>query len=273
PFAALEQAGEPGGVQSEQSTEAVIVIGANAGRNFTGERATPGANVFEAVVKHVGALQSSGKRPLIALWSEGSRERMSHVLTEHGLHNLAPVASWPAALSLPRPQIGLAVLGLESGFETADVALITEQDILGERLIRARRPSKRAENFIAEVTSLAAGDLVVHVDHGIGRFSGSRAIEAAGAPPQWLETHYAGGEKLFLPVETIELPSRYGSDQAGAELDRLGGTAWQARKARMKNRIREIAGELIKVAAERQLREAPRLALAAGLYDEFCAGF
>jgi transcription-repair coupling factor (superfamily II helicase) len=251
----------------------VIAIGAHAGHNFTAERATPGANVFEAVVKHVGALQSSGKRPLIALWSEGSRERMGHVLAEHGLHNLAPVASWPAALSLPRPQIGLAVLGLESGFETADVALITEQDILGERLIRARRPSKRAENFIAEVTSLAAGDLVVHVDHGIGRFAGLRAIEAAGAPHDCLEIHYAGGDKLFLPVENIELLSRYGSDQAGAELDRLGGSAWQSRKARMKNRIREIAGELIKVAAERQLHEAPRLALAAGLYDEFCAGF
>jgi transcription-repair coupling factor (superfamily II helicase) len=194
-------------------------------------------------------------------------------LTEHGLHNLAPVASWPAALALPRPQIGLAVLGLESGFETADVALITEQDILGERLIRARRASKRAENFIAEVTSLAAGDLVVHVDHGIGRFSGLRAIEAAGAPHDCLEIHYAAGDKLFLPVENIELLSRYGSEGAGAELDRLGGSAWQARKARMKNRIRQIAGELIKVAAERQLREAPQLAVAAGLYDEFCAGF
>jgi transcription-repair coupling factor (superfamily II helicase) len=259
-----------GGASSDTN---VIAIGAHAGHNFTAERATPGANVFEAVVKHVGALQSSGKRPLIALWSEGSRERMGHVLAEHGLHNLAPVASWPAALSLPRPQIGLAVLGLESGFETADVALITEQDILGERLIRARRPSKRAENFIAEVTSLAAGDLVVHVDHGIGRFAGLRAIEAAGAPHDCLEIHYAGGDKLFLPVENIELLSRYGSDQAGAELDRLGGSAWQSRKARMKNRIREIAGELIKVAAERQLHEAPRLALAAGLYDEFCAGF
>src|SRR5262249_8200772 len=155
----------------------------------------------------------------------------------------------------------------------ADVALITEQDILGERLIRARRPSKRAENFIAEATSLSAGDLVVHVDHGIGRFAGLRAIEAAGAPHDCLEIHYAGGDKLFLPVENIELLSRYGSDQAGAELDRLGGSAWQARKARMKNRIREIAGELIKVAAERQLREAPRLAVGAGLYDEFCAGF
>jgi transcription-repair coupling factor (superfamily II helicase) len=271
PFAAPEQ--EPGGAQSLQSGDNVIAIDAHAGRNFAGERATPGANVFEAVVKHVSALQSAGKRPVIALWSEGSRERMGHVLTEHGLRNLAPVGSWPTALALPRPQVGLAVLGLESGFETADVALITEQDILGERLIRARRPSKRAENFIAEVTSLAAGDLVVHVDHGIGRFAGLRAIEAAGAPHDCLEIHYAGGDKLFLPVENIELLSRYGSDQAGAELDRLGGTAWQARKARMKNRIREIAGELIKVAAERQLREAPRLALAAGLYDEFCAGF
>ena len=273
PFTAPESASAPSAVPADQATGNVIAIDAHAGRNFTAERSTPGANVFEAVVKHVGALQSAGKRPLIALWSEGSRERMGHVLTEHGLHNLAPVASWPAALALPRPQIGLAVLGLESGFETADVALITEQDILGERLIRARRPSKRAENFIAEVTSLAGGDLVVHVDHGIGRFAGLRAIEAADAPHDCLEIHYAGGDKLFLPVENIELLSRYGSDQAGAELDRLGGSAWQARKARMKNRIREIAGELIKVAAERQLREAPRLAVDAGLYDEFCAGF
>src|SRR6202034_3114684 len=81
------------------------------------------------------------------------------------------------------------------------------------------------------------------------------------------------GDKLFLPVENVELLSRYGSEAAGVELDRLGSTAWQARKSRMKNRIREIAGELIKVAAERQLREAPRLAVDTGLYDEFCAGF
>ncbi len=155
----------------------------------------------------------------------------------------------------------------------ADVALITEEDILGERLVRPRRASKRAENFIAEVTSLSAGDVVVHVDHGIGRFVGLRAIEAAGAPHDCLEIHYAGGDKLFLPVENIELLSRYGSEEAGVELDRLGSTAWQARKSRMKNRIREIAGELIKVAAERQLREAPLLTVEAGLYDEFASRF
>jgi transcription-repair coupling factor (superfamily II helicase) len=254
-------------------TADAIEVGAHAGRNFVAERSEPGSNVFEAVKKHVEALQASEKRVVIALWSEGSRERMGHVLAEHGLLHLAPVTSWPQALALSRPEIALAVLGIEAGFETDDIALISEQDILGERLVRPRRQSKRAENFIAEVTSLSAGDLVVHVDHGIGRFVGLRAIEAAGAPHDCLEIHYAGGDKLFLPVENIELLSRYGSEEATVELDRLGSTAWQARKARMKNRIREMAGELIKIAAERQLRQAPQLAVGAGLYDEFCAGF
>jgi transcription-repair coupling factor (superfamily II helicase) len=254
-------------------TADTIEIAARAGHNFSAERSEPNKNVFEAVTKHVHALQTAGKRALIALWSDGSRERMAHVLAEHGLVNLTPVASWQQALALPRHEVALAVLGIESGFETADVALISEQDILGERLVRARRQTKRAENFIAEVTSLAAGDLVVHVDHGIGRFHGLRAIEAAGAPHDCLEIHYAGGDKLFLPVENIELLSRFGSEGQNVELDRLGSGAWQARKSRMKNRIREIASALIKIAAERLLHEAPRLTVASGLYDEFCAGF
>src|SRR5204862_711387 len=135
------------------------------------------------------------------------------------------------------------------------------QDIRGGRLVRPRRAARRGENFIAEVTSLAAGDLVVHVDHGIGRFAGLRAIEAAGAPHDCLEIHYAGGDKLFLPVENVELLSRYGAEEAQVELDRLGGGAWQARKARMKRRIRHIADSLILIAAQRQLHEAPRLAV------------
>ncbi|HEX5506972.1 MAG TPA: transcription-repair coupling factor, partial [Pseudolabrys sp.] len=180
---------------------------------------------------------------------------------------------WPDALRLPKQSIALAVLGIESGFETQDFAIVSEQDILGDRLVRPRRASRRAENFIAEITSLSPGDLVVHVDHGIGRFSGLKAIEAAGAPHDCLEIHYAGGDKLFLPVENVDLLSRYGSEQTNVELDRLGGSNWQARKARMKSRIREIAAELIKVAAERQLHEAPQFTVAPGAYDEFCAGF
>ena len=198
---------------------------------------------------------------------------MGHVLADHKLHNLTPVGSWSQALGLPKPTVALAVLGIESGFETADAAFISEQDILGDRLVRPRRAARRAENFIAEATSLAPGDLVVHVDHGIGRFAGLQAIEAAGAPHDCLEIRYADDTKLFLPVENVDLLSRYGSEETNVELDRLGGGNWQARKARMKSCIREIAGELIKIAAERLLREASRLTVGPGAYDEFCAGF
>ncbi|HEX2216063.1 MAG TPA: transcription-repair coupling factor, partial [Xanthobacteraceae bacterium] len=256
-----------------EGSAATIDIGTRQGRSFAAERAEANANVFEALTKHVQAQQADGKRVVVALWSEGSRERMSHVLAEHGLSNLANVASWPDALARPKPEVALAVLGLESGFETDDIAIVSEQDILGDRLVRPRRSARRAQDFIAELTSLTEGDLVVHVEHGIGRFAGLKAIEAAGAPHDCAEIHYAGGDKLFLPVENIELLSRYGSEETAVQLDRLGGSGWQARKARMKSRIREMAAELIKVAAERQLREAPRLAVGPGLYDEFCAGF
>ncbi|MCC6776163.1 MAG: transcription-repair coupling factor, partial [Hyphomicrobiales bacterium] len=154
----------------------VIDIGIRQARNFAAERAEPGRNVFEAVTHYINAMQADRKRVIVALWSEGARDRMQHVLADHALANLSPVASWQDALALPRPQVPLAVLGIESGFETADVVVIGEQDILGDRLVRPRRAARRAENFIAEVTSLTAGDLVVHVDHGIGMFVGLKQI-------------------------------------------------------------------------------------------------
>jgi transcription-repair coupling factor (superfamily II helicase) len=256
-----------------QGSGIVIEAGTRAGRNFAPERNQQDGNVFEAVKQHVEVLQKAGKRVTVALWSDGARERMSHVLGDHRIHNLVNVADWRDAEARGRHEVALAVLGIEAGFETADAAIIGEQDILGDRLVRPRRAAKRAENFIAEVTSLSSGDLVVHVDHGIGRFVGLQTIQAAGATHDCLEIHYAGNDKLYLPVENIELLSRYGSEETAVDLDRLGGTAWQTRKARMKSRIREMAGELIKIAAERQLREAPRLTVEQGAYDEFCAGF
>src|SRR5690606_8159071 len=165
------------------------------------------------------------------------------------------------------------VLPLESGFETEKFVVIAEQDILGDRLVRRSKKRKRASDFIAEASSLSAGDIVVHADHGIGRFVGLRTIEAAGAPHDCLEIHYAGDDRLFLPVENIELLSCYGSEAAEATLDKLGGGAWQARKARLKKRLLDMAGQLIRIAAERQMRAAPVMVPQAGLYGEFAARF
>ena len=251
----------------------VVDAGGKPGRSFAPERADENVNVFEAAIAHIRDLQGQGKRVILAGWSDGSRERLSHVLAEHGLKGVEPVSSLTQGMALPRGKVALAVIGVEQGFEAGDLALIGEQDILGDRLVRARKKTRRPQDFIAEAGALMAGDLVVHVDHGIGRFVGLKTIEAVGAPHDCLELHYAGGDKLFLPVENIELLSRYGSEDTEAQLDRLGGVGWQTRKARMKNRIREMAHGLIAIAAARAVRTAPKFVAQQGLYDEFSARF
>jgi transcription-repair coupling factor (superfamily II helicase) len=165
------------------------------------------------------------------------------------------------------------VLSLESGFETGNLVVIGEQDILGDRMVRRSKRRKRGADFIAEVAGLDEGSIVVHAEHGIGRFIGLRTIEAAGAPHACLELVYADEAKLFLPVENIELLSRYGSEGSDAVLDKLGGVAWQARKAKLKKRLLDMAGGLIRIAAERLTRHAPVLTTPEGLYDEFAARF
>ena len=251
----------------------VVDCGSKPGRSFAAERADENANVFNAAVEHVQALQAAQKRVILAGWSDGSRERLAHVLADHGLTNPAPVSSLAQAIALPQTSVALAVIGIEAGFETDDLAVIGEQDILGDRLLRSRKKARRAHDFLSEVGALTAGDIVVHVDHGIGRFVGLQAIEAGGAPHDCLELHYAEGAKLFLPVENLELLSRYGSEDTEVQLDRLGGGGWQKRKARMRKRILEMAAGLIKIAAARQTKAAAKLAPPEGLYAEFCAGF
>lgn len=265
----------------DTSPLAVLDAGARQGRIFAAERAAAeGAdkdegnqNVFDAVVAHIAENRQAGHRVLVAAWSEGARERLGHVLSDHGLSGLSPVTTYAQALALKPGEVGLAVWGIERGFETDALLVVGEQDILGDRLIRKARRSKRAQDVIAEAGSLTPGDLVVHVDHGIGRFVGLKTIDAAGAPHDCVEIHYAGGDRLFLPVENLDLLSRYGSEDTEVALDRLGGGAWQARKAKLKQRIREMAHALIKIAAARLLKEAPKLAVPQGIYEEFSAKF
>ena len=246
-------------------------LGAKVGRSFAAERSADNANVFEAVIKHAQSLNDAGKKPVIACWSEGSADRMRTVLADHGDGAIEHGDNWTA---IQQKDAGLltAVLGLETGFETADVAFISEQDILGDRLVRRTR-RKRAENFLTEASSLSVGDIVVHVEHGIARYEGLKTLEVQGAPHDCLKLVYHGGDKLFLPVENIDLLSRFGSDDPNAQLDKLGGAAWQGRKAKMRARIRMLAEQLIAIAAKRAMRSAEIMGAPSGSYDEFCARF
>jgi transcription-repair coupling factor (superfamily II helicase) len=242
------------------------------GRTFGAERAQDSVNLFEAVSNHAKALQDEGKKVLFASWTEGSSERLAAMLGDHGLGQVVAVRDWADVQAADQRLILRAVLAVEHGFVTDDLAVISETDILGDRLARPRR-KRRASNFLAEASALTTGDLVVHLDHGIGRYEGLKTLEIQDAPHDCLELMYAGESKLYLPVENIDLLTRYGADAENVQLDRLGGAAWQGRKAKAKARLREMAEGLIAIAAKRALRTTDAVVPPSGLFDEFCARF
>jgi transcription-repair coupling factor (superfamily II helicase) len=235
----------------EPDSARTIDFGVEAARDFAPER-TQQANVYEAVATHVAELCKSGHKVVLASYTKGARERLSGLLEDHGLKSQRHADNWQEALGA-KNQAALLVLPLDHGFTTPEVAVLTEQDMLGDRLVR-RRKKKAAAAFLEELATLSPGDLVVHADHGIGRYEGLTQIPVSKVPHDCVALEYARGDKLYVPVENIELLSRYGSESEGVSLDSLGGEAWQRRKARMKDRIREIAGELIKTAALRATR-------------------
>ncbi|MCI2398442.1 transcription-repair coupling factor [Aliiroseovarius subalbicans] len=258
-LSALPQATGPG----------VLDGGGRIGRNFAPERQMEKVNLFNALSEHVKARRGDGP-VVVASYSEGARERLQGLLADEGLTATAPIADFR---DVPEAQGGvyLTVWPLEHGFETQALTVISEQDVLGDRLIRAPSRKKRAENFLTETQSLSPGDLIVHVEHGVGKYNGLETITAMGAPHECIALEYAGGDRLFLPVENIELLSKFGHESG--LLDKLGGGAWQAKKAKLKERIREVAEKLIRLAAERALRKAPVLEAPHHAWEEFSARF
>ena len=256
----------------EPESATVLDFNVDGPRDFAPERAS-GANIYEAVAHHVATLRRDGRKPILASYSIGARERLTGLLADHGLKAARHAETWQEALGVADKGVALIVLPLDHGFTTPDVALLTEQDMLGDRLVRRAKRKKSADAFLAELAMLTPGDLVVHVDHGIGRYEGLTSIPVGQSPHDCVALTYAGGDKLFVPVENLEVLSRYGADSEGASLDKLGGEAWQRRKSRMKERIREIAGELIATAAERALRPADVIEPDQGGYASFVDRF
>ncbi|UWQ17557.1 transcription-repair coupling factor [Jannaschia sp. M317] len=249
----------------------VIDAGGRAGRSFAPERQLEAVNLFEVLAEHIAEKRRTGA-VVIASYSGGARERLQGLLEDQDVAGARPIKR---ASEVASGELGLAIWPLDRGFEgpvgDGRLTVISEQDVLGERLIRGKKKKRRAENFLTEAQALSVGDLVVHVDHGVGRFVGFETVDAAGAPHECLTLEYAGGDRLFLPVENIELLSRFGSEEG--LLDKLGGGAWQARKARLKERIRQIAERLMRIAAERALRRAPMLEAPADMWETFAARF
>jgi transcription-repair coupling factor (superfamily II helicase) len=257
---------------AEPESAKVIDFGFSGARDFAPERAR-GDNVYEAAAKHFAALGKAGKKPLIAAYSKGSRARISSILAEAGTEPKF-AETWQEALGLAAKGAPVAmVVPLETGFANDELEVVTEQDLLGDRLVRRRKRRKDADAFLAELSALNAGDLVVHVDHGIGKYIGLEPIPVGKSQHDCVALEYAGGDKLYIPVENIDVLSRYGSSEEAVQLDRLGGEGWQKRRARLRERIRQIANELLKTAAQRALRKAPVLEPEASAFNQFVERF
>ena len=256
----------------EPESDGVVGFGFRSGRDFAPERAR-GDNVYPVLAEHLAKLAKDGKRPLLAAYSKGSRSRIASILEEAG----TPVQlaeTWQEALGLSaKGKPAAMILPVEASFANNEMELLTEQDILGDRLVRRKKKRKDADAFLAELQALSVGDLIVHTEHGIGKYLGLEPIPVGKSKHDCVQLEYKGGDKLFIPVENIDVLSRYGSSEEAVMLDRLGGEAWQKRRARLKERIREIAGELMQVAAQRALKKAPVLEVEDGSYNQFLDRF
>ena len=247
----------------------VLDAGGRMGRSFLAERQQENVSLFGALADHLRA-QREERQVVIASWSEGARDRLKGLLEDQKVRDAKQIRT---LREVPEGKGGLFLIlwPLESGFTAPGLAVISEQDILGDRLSSRPKKKRKAENFLREVDTLTPGDLVVHVEHGVGRYLGLETITALGAPHDCVALEYADSAKLYLPVENIELLSRYGHEEG--LLDKLGGGAWQAKKAKLKQRIRDIADKLMRIAAERALRHAPILEAPHSIWEAFAARF
>ena len=175
--------------RAPEGTPATVSLDGRRSEDFSAARNRPDIELLDAVRERVGGEIDRGRRVVIAGYTRGSRDRLAGLLVDHGLEAVAAVDHWADAMALAPHQVGVVVLGLENGFSTGELALYTEQDIFGDRLIRRRPKDRRAENFLSEISSLAQGDFVVHIDHGIGRYEGLETLAIGGRAPRLPAAH------------------------------------------------------------------------------------
>lgn len=167
----------------------------------------------------------------------------------------------------------------EHGFVYGDeqLALICESDLLGDRVIQRRRKDRKATNSDAVIRNLAelqTGQPVVHIDHGIGRYIGLQTLEAGGMTTEYVTLEYQNEAKLYVPVASLNLISRYsGGAEESAPLHKLGGEAWAKARRKAAEKVRDVAAELLDVYAKRELKPGYKFELDRGQYATFKAGF
>lgn len=233
------------------------------GKTFVDVRVQENKDVFDAVIQQI----SGEKRAVILSASTfGATQRLMGVFREHGL-KLHEANTWSESIQ-NTPSI--LVAPFINGFSNEHFILITETDMFGERLIQTRRKPKN-KNFISDIGTLNVDDLVVHQIHGVGRYLGLFPIKTGTITHDCIGLVYAGGDKLFVPVENADILSKYGSENVS--LDTLGSPVFLQRKERVKKDLFVMAERLIGIASQRALNKTEPILIPHGTYQEFCMRF
>ncbi|MGH8455152.1 MAG: transcription-repair coupling factor, partial [Nevskiales bacterium] len=238
---------------------------------FTGlEHSTSAASFLaEFLKRHDG-------RVLLSAESAGRREAMLELLAPAGIQPV-PIPGWQDFLDGDQPlAICEAPLDQSLVLDSPRLAIITETQLLGTRPLaqRARKAVRDPEAILRDLTDLGIGAPVVHQDHGVGSYCGLQYLETGGIATEFLTIEYAGGDKLYVPVSSLQLVHRYsGSEPELAPLHRLGNDRWQKAKDRAAERVRDVAAELLEIQARRGAQQRTACRLEAADYRRFCAGF
>ncbi len=218
-------------------------------------------------------------RILFCAESTGRREFMLEMLQHHGLR-LKVVKSWSDFLSNQDDRYFITVSPLESGLWLNDpaIGIITESMMFGERARQTRRRKYRktrdAETVINNLADLHEGSPVVHEDHGIGRYLGLKTLEVGGVETEFLTIGYANDDKLYVPVSSLHLISRYtGASEEAAPLHRLGSDHWQKVRRKAQEKIHDVAAELLEIHAKREALQGFAFSLNRDEYRQFAADF
>ena len=255
------------------NTDGVKGEGVQLARDFASARGT--GKLLEALKQEIGIQKQAKRRVLFACFSENSLDHLSGLLRENELTATQRVTTLAELESLPMEIAGLALLPVGHGFLRTGLCVFGEYDLLGKR-VQTRGQTRHAEDFVealAGLHELEPQDLVVHYTHGIGQFLGLETLVVDNKPHDCLRVAYRGGDSILVPVEHMDLLSRYGGNRQDVELDLLGRSGWQLRQARVRGRLRDMAERLITLAVERaELRVEPTLVDSA-LYERFKSGF
>lgn len=243
-------------------------------------QALPDLTVNDRAVEPLAALSSwvaeSEHRLLVITESNGRREVVDELLTKNSLKTHV-VDNWQEYLAADS-RLCITVAPLERGMLLEDVAVITEQQLFGERVLQKRRRDREKESFaelaIKSLTELTLGAPVVHIDHGVGRYQGLQTLSVDGQETEFLTLTYQEEAKLYVPVSSLHMISRYtGAEEGLAPLHRLGGDTWTKAKRKAAEQVRDVAAELLNIYARRAAREGFAYPAPDQAYAQFARAF